>query len=275
MTLQEFIEQHNGKYLEVAGSSAVNQCVDLANGYIRDVLGLPIIEWTNAMDFPSKANGNYDWIANTPDGVPQEGDLVIWGGNQYGHIGVFVEGNANSFRSFDQNYPTGSPCHIQNHSYVNVNGWMKPKKKANTVSVDSNTFQQLVDKSTKYDSFNAAGYITVDDVVKKVGDLNNEKNGIQNQLNEELQKNQDLRDVLDKQTKADADLGTQLLDAQHKADELTKELEQVKAEKAQPAEQAKDEAIKYYEPKIEELLKNIGRNKKAKSFIDKLWGWLS
>lgn len=127
MTVNDFVVKYNGKWVEEAGSSALNQCVDLANRYIREVLGLPIIEWTNAVDFPSKAGPAYDYILNTPTNIPQEGDLVIWGGNQYGHIGIFIEGNVDSFRSFDQNYPTGSNCHIQNHTYSNVKGWLRKK----------------------------------------------------------------------------------------------------------------------------------------------------
>jgi len=126
--VDDFVTKWNGTYVEVAGTSARNQCVDLANLYIRDVLHFPIIEWTNAKDFPSKGGNNYTWIANTPTGVPEEGDLVVWGGT-YGHIAIFIEGDVNSFRSFDQNYPTGSPCHIQNHNYTSpqVLGWMRPK----------------------------------------------------------------------------------------------------------------------------------------------------
>lgn len=127
MTFQEFLTKWNGQYCEVAGSAnAQNQCVDLANAYIRDVLGLPIIEWTNAKDFPSKGGEPYTYILNTPTGVPSGGDLVIWGGT-YGHIAIFIEGNANTFTSFDQNYPVGSPCHVQGHTYANVLGWMHPK----------------------------------------------------------------------------------------------------------------------------------------------------
>lgn len=128
MTLQEFLQMNNGKYIEVAGSpDARNQCVDAVNAYIRDVLQLPIIEWTNAVDFPSKAGDKYDFIKNTTNNVPLEGDLVIWSGG-VGHIAVFIEGDAKRFTSFDQNYPTGSPCHIQNHSYTNVAGWLRAKK---------------------------------------------------------------------------------------------------------------------------------------------------
>jgi hypothetical protein len=129
MTFDDFITKYNGQFLEVAGTpDAQNQCTDLANGYIRDVLGLPIIEWTNAKDFPSKAGSNYDWILNTPDGVPQKGDLVIWderiGIN--GHIAIFIEGDTNRFTSFDENWPVGSPCKVVEHNWSCVSGWLHP-----------------------------------------------------------------------------------------------------------------------------------------------------
>lgn len=142
MTFQQFIEKYNGEYVEVAGSAdAKNQCVDLVNAYIREVLTLPIIEWTNAKDFPTKVGSDYDYILNSPTGVPLEGDLVIWGGT-YGHIAIFVEGNSNSFKSFDQNYPVGSPCHIQGHGYSNVLGWLHCKKE--------NTSQVILDQSDAF-----------------------------------------------------------------------------------------------------------------------------
>lgn len=123
MTFQEFLEKNNGRYVEVAGSAnAKNQCVDLVNAYLRDVLGQPTVEWTNAIDFPSKLK-TWEWILNTPTGLPSEGDLIIFNG-VVGHISIFIEGDTNSFRSFDQNYPIGSPCHVQNHNYKNVKGWL-------------------------------------------------------------------------------------------------------------------------------------------------------
>jgi len=125
MSLQEFIEILDGNYVEVAGVTARDQCVDLANSYLRSVLKQPIIEWTNAIDFPSKVDKTkFTWIKNTPTNEPQEGDIMIWGGTSYGHIAIYLEGNANSFTSFDQNWPTGSGCHGQIHDYKNVLGWL-------------------------------------------------------------------------------------------------------------------------------------------------------
>lgn len=133
MTLTEFLSILNGEYKETAGTTAKNQCVDLANAYIKYVLGLPPIEWTNAVDFPSKAGDNYEYILNTPTGVPKEGDLIIWGGT-YGHIAIFIEGNENRFTSFDENYPTGYPCHVQEHTYLSpkVLGWLRCKVQPQT-----------------------------------------------------------------------------------------------------------------------------------------------
>ena len=132
MTLDEFVKKYTGKRLEVAGSAnAIYQCTDLVNGYIRDVLGLPIIEWTNAIDFPKKAGDKYEWIANTPTGVPQKGDLIVFNIGKYGHVSIFIDGDVNLFYSFDQNYPIRSSCHMQTHNYKNIVGWLRPKTQSN------------------------------------------------------------------------------------------------------------------------------------------------
>jgi hypothetical protein len=167
MTFTEFMEKWNGQYLEVAGSSnALYQCVDLANAYLRDVLNHPIIEWTNAIDFPSKLP-DFTYILNTPDGVPQEGDLVIWGGT-YGHIAIFIEGDTNSFRSFDQNYPSGTPCHVQGHTYSNVIGWLRSRNE----TVSKEVYDACMVDRQKFWSERDTALAKVTDLEKKVIDLN-------------------------------------------------------------------------------------------------------
>mgnify|MGYP001586999185 CR=1 FL=1 len=148
MTLQQFIDKHNGKYLEVAGSSsAKNQCVDLANAYIRDVLGLPIIEWTNAREFPFKAGDKYSFILNTPTGIPEPGDLLIWNNTTAGHIAIFIEGNARTFKSFDQNNPIGTPCHIQGHTFAGVSGWLRCKISNEPITQDLDIRLKILDEN--------------------------------------------------------------------------------------------------------------------------------
>lgn len=137
MTLNDFIKKYNGRFVEYHSFSAnsKNQCVDLANAYIVEVLGLPAIIGTNAQDFPTKRGKNFEWIVNTPEGLPQEGDLMIFkSADGVGHISIFVEGNLSLFRSFDQNYPTGSPCKIVQHNYRNVLGWLRKIMPENTYS---------------------------------------------------------------------------------------------------------------------------------------------
>ncbi len=166
MTLDEFIKYWDGKYCETAGTSnALNQCVDLANAYIREVLNLPIIEWTNAIDFPSKAGDKYEYILNTITGVPQKGDLIIWKPSP-GHIAIFIEGNTDRFSSFDQNFPLNSVCHIQEHSYFNVIGWLHPKE-VTTLPVEKKVFEELVRKATELDKFVAEGFQTALDTKKR------------------------------------------------------------------------------------------------------------
>lgn len=134
-TLEQFINDNNGKQVEVAGSAnAKFQCVDLANAYIKDVLGLPIIEWTNAQDFPKKCLPlNYEYIKNSADNFPLKGDIVIWSSkDKVGHIAICIEdGNTKNFKSFDQNWSKPLYCTLETHVYTgtnhNVIGWLKPK----------------------------------------------------------------------------------------------------------------------------------------------------
>jgi len=132
MTYQEFLYKWNGKPCDFDGYYG-NQCVDLANQYNQDVIGAPRLTG-NAKDiWDTYPKDKYDRITNTPTGVPQKGDLVIWGampGNSYGHIGIFDNGNVNTFISFDENFPAGSYSHLQNHNYNYVLGWLHPKNQS-------------------------------------------------------------------------------------------------------------------------------------------------
>ena len=146
MTLDTFITKYNGKKVEFHSysSGALYQCVDLANQYITEVLGLPAIIGTNAQDFPTKRGNEFNWIINTPDALPTKGALMIFKSTDgVGHISIFVEGNLNLFRSFDQNYPTGSPCKIVQHNYRNVLGWLTPIMPENTYTEEQMTAVRL------------------------------------------------------------------------------------------------------------------------------------
>ncbi len=174
MTLIELLVQYYKKPREVAGSpDSLNQCVDWANAYIKDALGLSIIEWTDAKDFASKAGDKYDYIKSTPTNFPLLGDIVIWNGNigsGHGHIAVALGGDANTFVSTDENWSISQRVTVERHNYDNVAGWLHPKQlpSSDTIAVLKTDFERLVSKSSSYDQFISAGYITPADVKLKL-----------------------------------------------------------------------------------------------------------
>lgn len=219
MNLNEFIQKNDGEHVEVTGSGdAINQCVDLANAYIRDVLGLPIIPFTNAVDFPTKVNPeHYEYVKNSPTGVPQRGDLVIWKPTP-GHIAVFLEGDTNRFSSFDQNFPLYSVCHVQEHNYTNVIGWLHPKVVQDNISIPKKTFEELVTKATKYDEFNSAGFKTVQDVQNTITSLQRQLSDLEGRF----KKVEEERDIANRVLKTTTDLYNE---SQEIINDLTKQVQ--------------------------------------------------
>jgi len=136
MTFNEFIAKYDGKGINYDGAYG-NQCVDLYRQYVKEVCGVPQSpSVAGAKDiWNTYLSAHFDRIANTPTGVPQAGDIVIWGSTigTYGHVAVFISGNVNTFTSFDQNWPdTGGKgvAHKQSHDYKGVLGWLRLKKAA-------------------------------------------------------------------------------------------------------------------------------------------------
>lgn len=148
MNIEEFKNKYLGKQVEFHsyGSGAYNQCVDLVNQYINDVLDNNTKDYTeiigtNAKDFAT----NYDkedfiWISNTPYGVPQKGDIIVWNGNVgggAGHVAVFLSGDVNSFTSLDQNWSQRERVTLETHNYNNVSGWLRPVRPINPPEDDA------------------------------------------------------------------------------------------------------------------------------------------
>lgn len=134
MKLDDFISKYEGKFVDVDGFPSSNkyQCTDLYRTYVKEVLGYPQsppVEGAKDI-WNSYLPEYFTRIENTPDGVPQKGDIVIFGTGlgKWGHVSIFLEGNISRFTSLDQNYPTGSPVHKQGHTYNAVIGWLTPKE---------------------------------------------------------------------------------------------------------------------------------------------------
>lgn len=223
MSLQDFFNQYNGQGVDFDGYAG-DQCVDLVQFYNRDVVAAPRLTGNAADIWDTYPQANYDRIDNAPDNFPQPGDIVIWnrnvgGGN--GHIDVCQTADANSFTGLDQNWPTGSVSHFQQHDYANVLGWLHPKTAPiDTVAVPSDTFKQLVDKSTKYDAFAAAGYATMDDVLKKVGDLNSTITNLQQEIQQTKNDAQAAHQQAAQVSSEDSAAIQSGLDAAHERDQL-------------------------------------------------------
>lgn len=128
MTLDEFVNKYLGKKVDYDGFYQ-GQCVDLYRFYLKEVLNTtqtpPVVGASEIFD---TAGDRFERIVNTPDGVPQKGDIVIWNkkaGGGFGHVAVFIEGDANRFKSFDQNWRALNVCEPTEHTYTNVRGWLR------------------------------------------------------------------------------------------------------------------------------------------------------
>ena len=136
ISFDELIARENNRFLDFDGKFGY-QCVDLLRVYLRDVLGTSpyaLAPVTYAKELYKKFNPTTPFIriTNTPTGIPRKGDIIVWDFYPFvtgwaGHVGIFVEGNVNTFISFDQNYPTGRPCQMVKHSYRGVLGWLRKK----------------------------------------------------------------------------------------------------------------------------------------------------
>lgn len=151
MYLSDFLKKYNNKKIDYDKAYGA-QCVDLFRQFNKEVLGISQPRGVNgAKDFWSNYGvdpnlyNNFNKIANTPNFVPQFGDIAIWGNGTYGHIAICTgKGDVNKFESFDQNYPTGSACHYVTHNYSGFLGVLRPKAQ-NKIKVTE--FKVRVDKS--------------------------------------------------------------------------------------------------------------------------------
>ena len=171
ITFDKFISKYLGKKIDYDNAYA-GQCVDLYRQYIKEVLEFPqpvgvkgaADFWTN-YDKDVALKDFYEKIPNSPTGVPQKGDVMLWNrnaGGGFGHVSVFIEGDVNGFTSFDQNWPTLSVCTKTKHDYKYVYGWLRPKKQSVIISppvsnidykaIFDKTGDQLPDRALKDDS---------------------------------------------------------------------------------------------------------------------------
>ena len=137
----DFLIHYNGQFVEKVDPTNRNQCFDLAIAW-TEWLGLPLSIFSGLMyayqiyTSPTElTKTNFDFIANTPEGAPQVGDIVVWnkgyGGGIAGHVGMATGmfTDTNHFQSFEQNDPIGTNAHLRDYENYNyVLGWLRYKK---------------------------------------------------------------------------------------------------------------------------------------------------
>jgi len=178
--LNQFISNLNGQFVEVSSKSALYQCMDLAYVWVF-CLGLPksAIQQGYAYEIWDKANDltrqHFDLVVNTIETIPQEGDLVVWN-NKYGpagHIAIVIEATQTKMKVFEQNNPLGSSAHIQDRSYTNVSGFLRPiipqVDKPEMVALQGQIVQWNQHFDDVKDHLRLAGVMPGDDLPKIIG----------------------------------------------------------------------------------------------------------
>lgn len=142
MNLQAFIDKYTG--VAGVGNTPENtgECVGLVMKWTASN-GLPHT-WGHARDLLANADRKaFVVIANSETNYPSPGDVLCWNGRWgggYGHTGVVVSADANTFTTFEQNNPKGSAPRLVKHaSYSNVQGWMRSKANQGESQVIPNT----------------------------------------------------------------------------------------------------------------------------------------
>jgi hypothetical protein len=171
--LNTFIDNTISQFVEVSYSPAQYQCMDLMYLWIF-CLDIPKATvqhgsayqvYSDATDFTRQY---FDVIPNLIETIPQAGDLVVW--NQkygtYGHIAMVIEATKYKMKVYEQNNPLGTNAHIQDRSYTNVSGFLRPKIKveggipqylttlmqeAGLSLADEGSFRAFWEKAIKYD----------------------------------------------------------------------------------------------------------------------------
>lgn len=192
ITLEQLVAKYNGKPCEVGGSAgAINQCVDLANAYIQECLGEPILLGTNAVDFPERIGDKYDFVANTPDGMPLRGDIIVFKqyGTRYGvagHIAIVLSATVDTVEMFEQNYPTGSLCTTHSRNYLGCRGWLRYKGNPNIYKgldlTNTDSMKAAIDVWADLMAGRLKTLAEFEQLQKQIGDLENSQKDLAERL---------------------------------------------------------------------------------------------
>jgi hypothetical protein len=131
-----------GQWIDTDGYYGA-QCKDFVNAFTQENFGITFPG--NACDLIYDAlPSGWQRIQNYAEFIPEPGDIAIWGGwngNPYGHTGIIISANINTFESVDQNWvnssSNGSAAARVTHNYTRPAFWgvIRPPYQANIPAV--------------------------------------------------------------------------------------------------------------------------------------------
>lgn len=140
----DYLSKLKGKWWDFDGAFGA-QCFDLANMYWNYLTGGRLAGYY-AKNIPT--SNNFDGLAtvhtNTPNFLPQKGDIVVFHGGYgggAGHVAIVWSANLNSFVSLDQNWYGGAQnnppevAQLITHYYDNPMYFIRPNYKATASTV--------------------------------------------------------------------------------------------------------------------------------------------
>ncbi len=112
------------------------QCVSLSQQWAQanGVGGCPVFPVQYAYQMAGTRPDAFDWVPNTPEGVPPAGAVMVldsrWGGGA-GHTGICTgRADTNTYDMFQQNDPYNSGAHVKTYNYNGCLGWLVFKSAA-------------------------------------------------------------------------------------------------------------------------------------------------
>lgn len=141
-----FVRNWQGKKIDYDGAYNA-QCFDVFRQYNEDVLGLTRQQQASlahTSDAASAIYSDYDrngvsqFYDRIPygQGAPQPGDVIVYGGTQYGHVAVITEVRQDGYSILEQNYKDPAnpgyeglvPAAVHSRPFQNnILGYLRPK----------------------------------------------------------------------------------------------------------------------------------------------------
>lgn len=207
---KNFLAKYNNQFVEVVDPTNWAQCFDLVIKWCEK-LGLPTNVFSGLLNAyqiwePSTviAMNNFIRVPNTPDAIPQTGDIIVWAksfNGTAGHTGIATGwfSDTTKFQCFEQNDPTGSNSHLKDYNYNSVIGWLRfkgdfgqvaddYKKKMMAYNVYYEYPERVIEDIEKYKKLETELRATIDSLEKEVNTLEKKYELLQNEMETRLAK---------------------------------------------------------------------------------------